>query len=182
MLRKRKAKETHKEGIEIAIPGFGTLHVKAICSDYTGTLSCRGRLIRGVERRIHQLSRIIDIHVVTSDTRRIACRELESLTKRGCVTLNDKIPRDVCHDEFKDKYLRELGLDLRDVVVFGNGRNDALWLKAVKDAQGLAVAVDVGEGCAAEAMSNATIFMSGITNALDLLLDTKRVIGTLRTE
>src|SRR5262245_47363504 len=177
-----KAKRKNKPGIEIAIPGFGSLHVKAICCDYTGTLSCAGRLIRGVEKRLRKLSRIVDIHVVTSDTRRTANRELQVLTQNGRVTLKDKIARDVCHDEFKEKYLRGLELEPRDIVVFGNGRNDALWLKAVKDAQGLAVAVDVGEGCAGEAMNNATIFVSDITNALDLLLDPKRIIGTLRTQ
>jgi soluble P-type ATPase len=104
------------------------------------------------------------------------------MTKKGRVTLRDKIPSGVPHDEFKEKYIRELGLDLRAVAVFGNGRNDAKWLEAVKDAGGLAIAVDVGEGCAIQAMNSATIFVSGIANALDLLLDTKRVIGTLRTE
>jgi hypothetical protein len=54
-------------------------------------------------------------------------------------------------------------------------------LKAIKDAKGLAIAVDVGEGCAIEAMTSATIFASSINNALDLLLDHKRSVATLRT-
>jgi hypothetical protein len=41
--------------------------------------------------------------------------------------------------------------------------------------------VDVGEGCAVEAMANAHVFVVGITSALDLLLDAKRLVGTLRT-
>jgi hypothetical protein len=52
----------------------------------------------------------------------------------------------------------------------------------VKHGGGLAVAVDVGEGCAIDAMINATVFIVGITNALDLLRDSKRIVGTLRTE
>ena len=71
---------------------------------------------------------------------------------------------------------------MKHVVTFGNGRNDSLWLKEVRDNHGLAIAVDVGEGCAVEAMMNANVFVTGITNALDLLLDEKRVIGTLRTK
>jgi soluble P-type ATPase len=175
-------KNKSKRGIEIDIPGFGKLRIKAVCTDYTGTLSCKGRLVGGVNKRLRELSRIVDIHVVTSDTRKTAAPQLEALTKKDRVTLKDKIPSGVRHDEFKEKYMRELGLDLRAVAVFGNGRNDAKWLKAVKDSGGLAVAVDVGEGCAAEAMNSAAIFVSGITNALDLLLDTKRAIGTLRTK
>jgi soluble P-type ATPase len=65
---------------------------------------------------------------------------------------------------------------------FGNGRNDRLWLAAVRDAGGLAIAVDVGEGCAVEAMMSASLFVVGIQNALDLLLDRKRIVGTLRTK
>ena len=95
--------------------------------------------------------------------------------------MEDEIPVDR-HDEFKRKYLKKLGLGLDQVVVFGNGKNDRLWLEAVRDAGGLAIAVDVGEGCALEAMRNAYVFVSGITNALDLLRDEKRIVGTLRTE
>jgi len=68
-----------------------------------------------------------------------------------------------------------------NIAAFGNGRNDALMLKAVKDAGGLAIAVDNGEGCAVEALQNAHIFIVGITNALDLLLDPTRCKATLRT-
>ena len=95
--------------------------------------------------------------------------------------MEDEIPVDR-HDEFKREYLKKLALSLDQIVVFGNGRNDRLWLEAVRDAGGLAIAVDVGEGCALEAMRNAHVFVSGITNALDLLLDEKRIVGTLRTK
>jgi hypothetical protein len=36
-----------RPGIAINIPGFEELHIKAIGSDYTGTLSYKGKLIRG---------------------------------------------------------------------------------------------------------------------------------------
>jgi soluble P-type ATPase len=94
--------------------------------------------------------------------------------------LVDEIPT-AEHDEYKRDYLRKLGLSSNQVVVLGNGRNDRLWLKEVRDAGGLAIAVDVGEGCAMEAMTNAHVFVVGITSALDLLLDEKRLVGTLRT-
>ena len=167
----------NKRGIHIDIPGFSSLHLKAMCSDYTGTFSYNGELISGVSERIRELSERIDIHIVTSDTRKTAREQLRGLP----VTLEDEIPEDR-HDEFKRKYLKKLGLSLDQVVVIGNGRNDILWLKAVRDAGGLAIAVDVGEGCAIEAMKNADVFVSGITNALDLLRDEKRIVGTLRTE
>ncbi len=166
-----------KSGIRIDIPGFGHLHIQAICCDFTGTLSCEGELIDGVRERLIQLAGLVDIHVVTSDTRKTASRQLEGLP----VTLHDKIASDD-HDVFKRDYLTTLGIGLKSIAVFGNGRNDRLWLAAVRDAGGLAIAVDVGEGCAVEAMLSASVFVVGIGNALDLLLDSKRIVGTLRTK
>ncbi len=166
-----------KSGISIDIPGFGQLHIKATCSDYTGTLSREGKLINGVSKRLRRLGELVDIHVITSDTRKTARKQLAGLP----ITLHDKIASDA-HDVFKRDYLSRLGVDLQHIAVFGNGRNDRLWLAAVRDAGGLAIAVDVGEGCAVEAMMSANVFVGGIGNALDLLLDSKRIIGTLRTK
>ncbi len=72
-------------------------------------------------------------------------------------------------------------LEPKLVAAFGNGRNDVLMLRAVKNAGGLAVAIDNGEGCAVEALQNADIFIVGIANGLDLLLDPTRCKATLRT-
>ena len=170
-----------KSGIRIDIPGFGQLHIRVICSDYTGTLSCQGKLIDGVAQRLRQLAKLVDIHVVTSDTRKTARKQLKGLP----IALHDEITSDD-HDVFKRDYLTTLGTTLgiapKSIAVFGNGRNDRLWLAAVRDAGGLAIAVDVGEGCAVEAMASATLFVVGIRNALDLLLDSKRIVGTLRTK
>jgi len=165
-----------KSGIRIDIPGFGRLHIQVICSDYTGTLSREGRLIDSVSERLRRLAELADIHVVTSDTRRTARGQLAELP----LTLHDKIAPDE-HDVFKRDYLTRLGVGLEHIAVFGNGRNDRLWLAAVRDAGGLSIAVDAGEGCAVEAMTSANVFVSGIGNALDLLLDSKRIIATLRT-
>jgi hypothetical protein len=35
--------------MQIEIPGFDYLHLKAICTDYTGTLALKGELIDGVK-------------------------------------------------------------------------------------------------------------------------------------
>jgi soluble P-type ATPase len=170
-----------KSGIRIEIPGFGHLQIHAICSDYTGTLSCEGELIKGVRKRLRQLAKLVDIHVVTSDTRKTAHKQLEGLP----VTLHDEITsddHDVCKRDYLSTLGTTLGIDPKSIAVFGNGRNDRLWLAAVRDAGGLAIVVDVGEGCAIEAMMSASLFVVGIQNALDLLLDRKRIVGTLRTK
>jgi soluble P-type ATPase len=73
-----------------------------------------------------------------------------------------------------------LGLNPRYVASFGNGNNDRLHLKVVKEAGGLAIAVENGEGCALEAILNANVFVAGAVNAFDLLLEPTRLRATLR--
>jgi hypothetical protein len=43
-----------KPGIDIDIPGLDHINIHAVCSDYTGTLSCEGKLIDGVRRRLRE--------------------------------------------------------------------------------------------------------------------------------
>src|SRR5712691_9995749 len=66
------------------------------------------------------------------------------------------------------------------IAAFGNGNNDVLLLKTVKEAGGLAVAVDNGEGCAMDALLNSHLFIAGAVNALNLLLVPNGCKATLR--
>ena len=162
-----------KPGISIEIPGFGRLEIRTVVSDYTGTLSCRGKLSRGVRERILMLQEWVDIHVVSADSFGTATQELSGL-------LAPKImPKDVPHDYWKQKYVMKL--DPAHVAALGNGNNDRLMLKAVKEAGGLAVAVDNGEGCAIDALQNANILIHGAVDALTLLLVRSSCKATLRS-
>ena len=163
-----------KPGIEIAIPHFAEpLRIERIVSDYTGTLSFDGKLVAGVAGRLRRLAKLVEIDVVTSDTRGTARRQLAGLPIK--LHLLEPGKR---HDVQKRNYAKKLGP--RRIAALGNGNNDALLLRAVRDAGGLAIAVDNGEGCSVEAMQNANVFVVGIVNALDLLLDPKRLVATLR--
>ena len=62
----------------------------------------------------------------------------------------------------------------------GEEQDDRLLQKAVKEAGGLAIAVDNGEGCAIETLQNANLFIVGAENALDLLIEAKRLKATGR--
>lgn len=160
-----------KPGISIDIPGFGSRKIHTIVSDYTGTLSCKGKLVPGLKERLLKLLDRVEIHVVTSDSFGTAAEEL-----RGVLT--PYILREERHDLEKERYVRRL--DLPYVAAFGNGNNDRLLLNAVKQAGGLAIAVDNGEGCATDALVNAHSFIMGAANALDLLLEVTSCKATLR--
>lgn len=159
--------------IVLDIPGFGRLEIHRFVTDYTGTHSCGGEVTEGVRARLMQLGTVLEIHVLTSDTFDTAQRELADLP----ITLR-LLSGDEPHDEQKARYVR--ALDPQHVVAFGNGNNDRLLLKTVKDAGGLAIAVDNGEGCALDAALNANILVRGSENALDLLLEPDRCKATLR--
>lgn len=161
-----------KPGITIDIPGFGKLQINAILSDYTGTLSFSGKLSPGVKDRLLRLAQLVDIHVVTADSFGTAEKELEGLPLI-CRKLTGP-----CEDAQKQRYAMEL--TPRCLASFGNGVNDRLHMKLVKEAGGLTFAVDNGEGCAHEALRHANIFVAGAVNALDLLLEPTRLRATLR--
>ena len=161
--------------ITIDIPGREPLLIRWIVSDYTGTHAFAGALRAGVKDRLKQLAAMVLVHVITSDTFGTARRELADLP----LTLH-LLDAGMSHDRQKLQYLTDNGIEPRQVAAFGNGNNDRLLLKAVKEAGGLAVAVDNGEGCALDAILNANLFIHGSENALDLLLQSDRCKATLR--
>jgi soluble P-type ATPase len=160
-----------KPGIAIDIPGFGLRDIRIVVSDYTGTHSRGGSVRPAVRKRLRKLAKLVDLHVITADSFGSAAEELRGITKPYLL-------RTSRHDEEKATYVCRF--DLTHVAAFGNGNNDRLMLKAVKEGGGLAVAVDNGEGCAIDTMLNAHLFIAGAAHAIDLLLDPTRLKATLR--
>jgi soluble P-type ATPase len=159
-----------KLGILIEIPGFGTREIRTVVSDYTGTLSCAGRLVTGVRERLLTLQERVDIRIISSDSFGTAKEELAGIVKPDILSTNQ-------HDAEKQDFVKTF--DLKHVAAFGNGNNDRLLLKAVKEGGGLAIAVDNGEGCAVDALVNAHLFIVGAANALHLLLEPRGCKATL---
>ena len=121
---------------------------------------------------MRRLAQRVDIHVVTADTFGTAEKELKGVP---LICKRLKGPRE---DVQKQSYA--VKLNPHCLASFGNGNNDRLHLKLVKEARGLAIAVDNGEGCALEAILNANLFVVGAAHALGLLLEHTRLRATLR--
>jgi soluble P-type ATPase len=160
-----------KPGIVIDTPGFGQRVIHKIVSDYTGTLSCRGKLVPGARSRLRRLMKLVDIEVITADSYGTARQQLKGIAVPNML----KRKR---HDVEKRDFVRRF--ELRHVAAFGNGNNDRLLLQAVKIGGGIAITVDNGEGCALDAILHANIFIVGAANALDLLLNPTACKATLR--
>jgi soluble P-type ATPase len=159
--------------IKLAIPGFGPLEIRHVVSDYTGTHSFQGAVRGSIKALLTRLAELVEVHIVTVDTFGTARRELEQLPIQ-LHFLEDATGLDEQKRQFVLQY------DPKHVAAFGNGNTDRLFLKSVRDAGGLAVAVDNGEGCAIDTMLNANIFVHGSEQALELLLEPTRCKATLR--
>jgi soluble P-type ATPase len=158
-------------GIVIDIPGFGQRLIHTVVSDYTGTLSCHGKLTPGVKPLLRRLSKLVDLEIVTADTYGTAHQELRGIAVPNIL---EKKRQDLEKQDFVKQF------DLKHVAALGNGNNDRLFLRAVTGAGGLAIAVDNGEGCALDALLRAHIFICGAANALTLLLNPSALKATLR--
>jgi len=158
-------------GIAIDIPGFGQRIIHTIVSDYTGTLSCHGKLTPGVKPLLRRLSRLVDLAIITADTYGTAQQQLRGIAVPHMLG-NSR--QDLQKRVFAKRF------DLKHVAALGNGNNDRLLLGAVKQAGGLAMAIDNGEGCAVDALFSAHILISGAARALALLLDPTGLKATLR--
>jgi soluble P-type ATPase len=162
-----------KSGIEVKIPNFGDFVIRRLVSDFTGTLALGGKLSSGVQDRLQRLKEILEVTIISADSFGTAAGQLASIPISPRI-----LAQGSRHDQEKESYVAQNNPS--QIAAFGNGNNDALMLKVVKEAGGLAVAVDNGEGCSVDALLNANIFIVNIANALDLLLEPTRVKATLR--
>jgi soluble P-type ATPase len=155
--------------IEIDIPGWGELRLHFLVTDYNGTLACDGILIPEVIPLIRALSTNLEIHIVTADTFGHAAKNLQILPVKLKILPPDS------QDQGKADYLRQLGA--QSAVCMGNGRNDLLMLR---DAA-LGICVTEAEGACIQTLQAADIVCRYAKDALNLLLNPKRLIATLRT-
>lgn len=154
--------------IEASIPGYGDLQLSYLVLDYNGTLAVDGVLLPEIGRLLTELSRDMDIHVLTADTFGKAATFLDAIPCRLSVLPEGE------QDQAKRAYVRQLGAAASCCI--GNGRNDSLMLEAA--ALGIAVILD--EGASARTLAAADVVCRDIASALSLLQNPKRLIATLR--
>ena len=155
--------------MKLQIPDFGTLEIKHLVSDFTGTLSVDGTLVPGAAERLNRLAKEIEIHVLTADT---FGKVHEALQGLPCTI---HLLNEPGEDRQKATYIEALGPEA--VFAMGNGRNDGRMLRAAR----VGVAVCLAEGCAKDALQAADLFVNSTCDALDLLLKPLRLKAGLRS-
>ncbi|TEB07178.1 hypothetical protein Psch_00721 [Pelotomaculum schinkii] len=155
--------------ITITIPGRGAITFQHIVLDYNGTLGCDGNLIPGVKERLNLLAENVKVHIITADTFGLcksSCREIKAVIH---------ILTSATGGPEKEQYVETLGPE--GVMAVGNGNNDALMLARAA----VGVAVLGPEGTSTLALKASDVVVNDINAGLDLLLNPKRLIATLRT-
>lgn len=152
-------------GFSVDIPGRGALHLDHLVLDVNGTLADRGVVLPGVAERIASLRESLDIRILSADTFGTLDEVIAELGVHA---------RRAGSGDEKARVVGELGPDR--CVAIGNGANDAPMLELAA----LGVAVIGPEGGARSAVTAADVVCVSILDALDLLLDPRALVATLR--
>jgi len=154
--------------IEIDIPGNKKIEAKHLLLDYNGTLAVDGYLIPEVKGLLFELSKKINIHIITADT---FGKVKEEMQGDFCTI---KILNKGNEQFQKSEYLQSLNAD--ETICIGNGLNDEFILKQAA----LCILVIGQEGSSGSCFRTADIVCNNIIDALYLLHNPKRIMATLR--
>ena len=155
--------------LTVAIPGRGTLNLEYIVLDFNGTMAFDGVLLPGVQERLNLLAEKLEVHILTADTfgtGKAACREI-----KGRVHI---LEQGRAGAKLKREFIEALGKE--KTVTVGNGTNDTLMLKEAA----LGIMVLGPEGASGSALAAADVVVTDINHGLDMLLNPKRLVATLR--
>lgn len=152
--------------LTIEIPGRGELALEHLLADLNGTLTRSGSLIDGVAERIAALSSSLSVTILSADTFGALASVAGSLGVEA---------RTVASGEDKRRLVNELGP--ARCVAIGNGANDRAMIETAE----LGIAVVGPEGAAVGTVLAADVVCVSITDALDLLIDPRLLVATLRT-
>ncbi len=151
--------------IRIDIPGRGLIELQHAVFDVNGTLAIDGMPIPGVIDRLKALASLLSLHALTAGTH----GNLPQLEQALGLPL-----RIISTGEEKTSYVQQLGP--ANVIAFGNGMNDVGMLRLAA----IGVAVLAGEGVAMGALQAADVLALGPIDAIELVLNPKRLVATLR--
>lgn len=154
--------------VEVDIPGRGCAVIRHLVLDVNGTIAGDGMIIEGIEERLHRLREVVTVTAITADTHGTAA----ALCERMGIGIHVIARGDEARQKLE--FVRVLGAD--SVVAIGNGANDEDMLGAAA----VGVCVIGREGAAAAALRAADVVVTEIVDGLDLVLDPRRLIATLR--
>lgn len=153
---------------EINVPGREKYIIKNVVFDYNGTIATNGIINQTVREKINLLSQIADIYILTADTYGSAKKECDELN-----VILKTFPSENAAPS-KEKIVVELGKE--NTICFGNGFND---IKMFENSI-LSIAIIGDEGVCTKLLTKSDVAITSIEKGIDLLLNQKSIIATLR--
>ncbi|MDK2790933.1 MAG: hypothetical protein PWP15_1442 [Methanothermococcus sp.] len=145
------------------IPNYGKIDAKTIVFDMNGTLATDGKVKDDVKNLLQKLSEKYRIVVLTADTFGTIKEEFKNLNVHIEII-----------DNTNEKY--ESSKKYGPYIGIGNGNNDVEMLKSSE----LGICVVGEEGASVEALLVSKIVVKDVKDAINLFLNEKRLIATLR--
>ena len=155
--------------INLQIPGHEPITVAHVTFDYNGTLAVDGYLVAGLKERLVALAKLVEVHILTADTFGLVREQCGDLPVTIEIFSKDNISKK------KRAFVEALGGATN--IAIGNGNNDREMFAESR----LAIVVMGTEGCCVQSLLAADIVVNSPLDALDLLLNTDRLVATLRT-
>jgi soluble P-type ATPase len=151
--------------ITLEVPGSESLELHHAVFDVNGTLADRGELLQGVAPLMSRLTAKVDVHLLSADT----------FGTVSAIASGLDVEAHIVHDGgAKLRMVEDLGA--ARCVAVGNGRNDV----AMFEAAALSLAVVGPEGGHVRALAAADLVGRSVVEAIELLLDERALIATLR--
>ncbi len=154
--------------IEIKIPGKGLFCLKYAFFDLNGTLAVDGIIKSSTFSLLNRLTDKLDVFVITADTFGVADKLFKNVDVKLIKLTSNNGSKE--KSDIIEKYNPE------NIVAFGNGYNDNLMLEKAK----LGIIILQEEGISIESLKKADILVKDIDDGINLLLNPKRLIATLR--
>ena len=155
--------------LELKLPDNTAWRFNNLVLDFNGTIAADGALLDGVQERLVPLADSgFSIYIITADTHGSTAAQCAQLPVTIVIKEGDNVA------QHKKELVEALGA--QHTVSIGNGRNDC----AMFESSALSIAVIGKEGCFTTSALSATIIVTSVLDALDLLLYPKRLLATLR--
>ncbi len=153
--------------MKYSIPGQGELEINTIILDLNGTLSVGGVVPEGVKERLGKLKAMgFKVLFFTGNTRDDADELAANLGIEWKLAKNAQGKRDLAME-----------LDPQTCASIGNGLIDLKLMETVK----LSIVTLQAEGVHVQTLLACDIVIPSINDALDLFIDSQRLVATLRT-
>ncbi len=155
--------------LKLDIPGRKSLELRGVLCDMNGTLTVDGQLSREVGESLEKVATIMKVYIMTADTFGTARKMFSSLPIE-LVGMPDGTPGAFAKRDF----LKEIGS--QNHAAIGNGYNDHLMLQEAV----LGICILGSEGSHTLSLAAADLVVTNPVDALNLLLNPKRLIASLR--